>query len=96
MLYYMHTKEYAMTQVKTAISVPKNLFQETDQVAHEMNLPRSQVITLALEEYIRRYQNKKLLEQINEAYSVPMTPDEKESLEIIRSQQKRLLRSEKW
>ncbi len=85
-----------MAQIKTAISVPKNLFQETEQIAHEMNLPRSQVITLALEEYIQRYQNKKLLEQINEAYTAPMTSDEKESLEIIRSQQKRLVRDEKW
>jgi metal-responsive CopG/Arc/MetJ family transcriptional regulator len=85
-----------MAQIKTAISVPKNLFQETDQIAHEMNLPRSQVITLALEEFIRRYQNKKLLEQINKAYTAPMTSDEKESLEIILSQQKKLVRDEKW
>jgi Ribbon-helix-helix protein, copG family. len=85
-----------MAQTKTAISIPETLFQETDHVAHEMNLPRSQVIALALEEFIRRYQNKKLLEQINEAYTAPMTSDEKESLEIIRSHQKRLARGEKW
>ena len=84
-----------MAQIKTAISVPKNLFQETDQIAHEMNIARSRVITLALEDFIRRYQNKKLREQIDEAYTAPMTSDEKESLEIIRSQQKRLVRDEK-
>ena len=85
-----------MVQTKTAISVPKTLFQETDHIAHELNIPRSQVITLALEEFIRRYQNKKLLEQINEAYNVPMTSDESQSLEIIRSHQKKLGRDEKW
>jgi metal-responsive CopG/Arc/MetJ family transcriptional regulator len=83
-------------QMKTAISVPKDIFQETDHIAHELNIPRSRVITLALEEFIRRYQNKKLLEQINAAYTAPMTSDEKESLEIIRSQQRKLGSSEKW
>ena len=85
-----------MAQIKTAISVPETLFQETDHIAHELNIPRSQVFTLALEEFIRRYQNKKLLEQINEAYNAPMTSDESESLEIIRSHQRRLGRDEKW
>ena len=85
-----------MAQTKTAISIPKVLFQETDQIAHELNIPRSQLIALALEEFIRRYQNKKLLEQINQAYTAPMTSDESESLEIIRSHQKRLASGEKW
>ena len=85
-----------MAQMKTAISVSKDLFQETDRIAHELNIPRSRVIALALEEFIRRYQNKKLIEQINEAYADPMTSDEKESLDIIRSQQKKLGRGEKW
>ena len=85
-----------MTQMKTAVSIPQDLFQETDLIAHELNIPRSRVITLALEEFARRYQNKKLLKQINQAYSEPMTSDEKESLEIIRSHQKRIARDEKW
>jgi metal-responsive CopG/Arc/MetJ family transcriptional regulator len=83
-------------QMKTAISIPEDLFQETDHIAHELNISRSRVITLALEEFIRRYQNKKLLEQINEAYTAPMNSDEKDSLKIIRSQQKKLGRSDKW
>ena len=85
-----------MAQVKTAISIPKALFQETDHIAHEMNVARSQVIALALEEFIRRYQNRKLLEQINDAYATPMTTDENESLEIIRSHQRRLTQGEEW
>jgi metal-responsive CopG/Arc/MetJ family transcriptional regulator len=85
-----------MTHTKTAISVPETLFQETDLIAHELNMPRSQVITLALEEFVRRYQNKKMLEQIDEVYSTPMASDESESLKIIRSHQKRLGRGEKW
>jgi metal-responsive CopG/Arc/MetJ family transcriptional regulator len=96
MLYNWYIKEYAMTQMKTAVSIPQDLFQETDLIAHELNIPRSRVITLALEEFARRYQNKKLLEQINQAYTEPMTSDERESLEIIRSHQKRIARDEKW
>jgi metal-responsive CopG/Arc/MetJ family transcriptional regulator len=85
-----------MTQMKTAISIPQDLFQETDLIARELNIPRSQVITLALEEFTRRYQNKKLLEQINQAYEDPLTSDEKGSLEIIRSHQRKIARNENW
>ncbi len=83
-----------MAQVKTAISIGKSLFEETEKIAHDLNIPRSQVVSLALEEYVRRYRNKKLREQIDEAYSTPPSEDERKSLEIMRSHQKKLMRDE--
>jgi metal-responsive CopG/Arc/MetJ family transcriptional regulator len=85
-----------MSQVKTAISIHEGLFKEADSIAQEMNIPRSQVVAMALEDFVRRYRNKKLLEQINEAYATPPSDDERESLEIMRSQQRRLIEGEEW
>ncbi|ETW99007.1 MAG: hypothetical protein ETSY1_16600 [Candidatus Entotheonella factor] len=57
-----------MSVVKTAISLQENLFQQVEQLAGDLNLSRSHLIALALEEFIERYENKRLLEQLNAAY----------------------------
>jgi len=85
-----------MTQVKTAISIQEILFEETENIAREMKIPRSQVVSLALQEFIQRYRNRKLLKEINAAYEVPATEDEVESLEKMRSHQRSVGGDEVW
>ena len=62
-----------MTSVKTAISLQKSLFDQVEALAEEMKVPRSRVFALAVEEFVRRHQNRRLLQRINEAYE--STPD---------------------
>jgi len=85
-----------MTIVKTAISIQKNLFQKADEIAKELKISRSRLFVLAVEEFIRRYQNKLLLEEINLAYSDG--PDEKEQDELRRMQSKSVksLKGNEW
>ncbi|MCC6501255.1 MAG: hypothetical protein IT313_13400 [Anaerolineales bacterium] len=75
-----------MTIVKTAISIQKSLFQRAEEIAKEMKISRSRLFVLAVEDFIRRYQNQILLEEINQAYSE--APDEKERDELRRMQRK--------
>jgi len=75
-----------MTIVKTAISIQKNLFQKAEEIAKELKISRSRLFVLAVEDFIRRYQNKLLLEEINQVYSEG--PDEKEQDELRRMQRK--------
>lgn len=65
-----------MPNVKTAISLPESLFEQAETVAGEMNVSRSRLMALALEEFICRHQNRQLLEKINAAYEE--LPDEQE------------------
>lgn len=85
-----------MTIVKTAISIQKNLFQKAEEIAKEMKISRSRLFVLAVEDFIRRYQNKLLLEEINLAYSDG--PDEKELDELHRMQRKSIksLKGNEW
>ena len=85
-----------MSQVKTAISINNSLLEETDHIASELAIPRSQVVSLALQDFVQRYQNKKLLAQINDAYSTPPSQDEIENIEIMRSHQKKHQKGEEW
>ncbi|GEM_PF-180686 len=65
-----------MTHVKTAISLPKLLFERAESVAEEMKITPSHLMALALEEFISRRQNQQLLEKINAACAE--TPDREE------------------
>jgi metal-responsive CopG/Arc/MetJ family transcriptional regulator len=58
-----------MDNVKTAISIRKNLFEQAEDLARKLKVSRSRLFVLALEDYIRRQQNQELLDQINVAYA---------------------------
>jgi len=62
-----------MAQVKTAVSLDKPLFEQIDTLAHKMNVSRSRLFAMALEDFLRRHENEQLLQEINRAY--PDEPD---------------------
>jgi predicted transcriptional regulator len=63
--------------MKTAISLPESLFERVDQLAQELNMPRSHIFVLAVDEFVRRHENRKLLAEINEAYGEIRDREEK-------------------
>jgi metal-responsive CopG/Arc/MetJ family transcriptional regulator len=85
-----------MSKSKTAISIDDNLLEETNQIAQELDIPRSQLFSIAMEDYIRRYRNKRLLAQINEAYSDAPDSEDKASQAIIRSHRRKLGEHDEW
>lgn len=58
-----------MENVKTAISIHRSLFEQAEDLARKMKVSRSRLFVLALEDYLRRQQNRDLLAQINAAYA---------------------------
>ncbi len=62
--------------MKTAISIPDEIFKKVDEAAKEYNYSRSELFTLAAKEFLEKIKSKKLLEAINDAYSEPETPEE--------------------
>ena len=83
-----------MASIKTAISIQKSLFEQVEKLAQEMNVPRSRVFVMAVEEFLQRHQNLRLLEEINRAYKDEPTQDESEYLEQMRQQQRRMVADE--
>ncbi len=61
--------------MKTAISVPDDLFKEVDNYARDHKYSRSEVFVLALKDFFRKIESRNMLADINAAYS------EKESME---------------
>lgn len=75
-----------MPIVKTAISIQKSLFNRAEEIAKEMKISRSRLFVLAVEDFIRRHQNKLLLNEIDQAYADE--PDVKEQDDLRRIQHK--------
>ncbi len=65
-----------MENIKTAVSIRKPLFEQAEDLAHRMKVSRSRLFALALEDYIRRQQNRELLASLNAAYADGPTPPE--------------------
>jgi metal-responsive CopG/Arc/MetJ family transcriptional regulator len=80
--------------IKTAISLQRSLFEQAETLAHELKISRSRLFVLALEEFVSRYQNQHLLEQINRAYDDLPDPSEQAHLTQMRLQQRRIIEDE--
>ncbi len=85
-----------MATVKTAISMPEGLFKELEAAAEEMQLSRSKVFALAVKEFLRERDNRRMLEQLNRVYGVE--PDEEESnlAKAMKTRLRRLIAREEW
>ncbi len=83
-----------MSTIKTAISLQKSLFEQLDTLARELKVSRSHLFTLALEEFIRRYENQRLFEKINSAYEDAPDLNEQLRLRQMRRQQRKIVEGE--
>ena len=80
-----------MGVVKTAISLQENLFQQMEQLAGDLNLSRSSLIAIALQEFIERHENKRLLDQLNAAYEDDPQTEEVELSQDLRRPHRRIV-----
>ena len=85
-----------MTKAKTAISIDSLLLDETDVLAKELDIPRSQIISDAISDYLQQYRNKELLAKINAACSAELDEEDVNAMKIIRSHQKKQGQLEEW
>ena len=61
-----------------------------------MKITRNRLFALAIEDFIRRYENKLILEQINLAYADSLDPDEQETLRRMRRKSIESLKGMDW
>ena len=83
-----------MTVVKTAISIQETLYEQAELLAKKMNISRSHLFGMAVEDFIQRYQNRSLLEEINQAYSDEPDPAEQTRLLQMRKQYRKIVEGE--
>ena len=54
--------------MKTAVSLPDHLFRRADEVAGELQIPRSRLFAMALEQFLDTYRQQDVTERLNAVY----------------------------
>jgi len=80
-----------MSLVKTGISINKKLFERSEEIASKLEISRSKLYQLALENYIMQYENRQILEKINNAYSDEITIEEQNFQILMKNYYKKVL-----
>ncbi len=63
--------------MKTAISISDDIFRKIEKYAKEHNYSRSEVFAAAVQEFFKKRESQKLLDDLNKAYPVTESPEEK-------------------
>ena len=84
------------TSVKTAISMQKELFCEVNRLAEELQISRSRLFVLAVSDFIKKNENKKIISEINKAFSDYPDSKEKKLHNAMRQKQAGNLERESW
>ena len=84
------------TSVKTAISIQKELFQEVNRLAEELHVSRSKLFVLAVRDFIKKNENKKIISQINKAFDDYPDPNEEYLHNEMRQKQAEKIEREPW
>jgi metal-responsive CopG/Arc/MetJ family transcriptional regulator len=80
--------------IKTAISIQKILFDQAEALAQQLNISRSHLFGIAIENFIKNYQSQALLDEINQAYDNQPDLIEQERLTKMRKQYRKLVEGE--
>lgn len=54
--------------MKTAISIPDNIFGAAEKISKRFNISRSELYSAAVAEYIQKHRNDAVTEKLNEIY----------------------------
>ncbi len=85
-----------MPGVKTAISLEENLFNKVNKLASDMHVSRSKLFTLAVKDYLKKQESKKLLAQLNAAYSDSQSEEEKLISKAMHKRHREIVGQESW
>ena len=78
--------------MKTAISLPDDLFAAVDVLARKLGIPRSRLVAEALAEYVAKHRHARVTEQLDAVYT-----DETSSVdEPVRRAQRRVVKRSDW
>jgi metal-responsive CopG/Arc/MetJ family transcriptional regulator len=54
--------------MKTAISIPDEIFEKAERTAKKLGVSRSELYTKAIRDFVERYRRENLTEKLNEIY----------------------------
>lgn len=78
--------------MKTAISIPDDVFESADELAERMNVSRSRLYSIAVAEYVAKHRHEDTTARLDEVYA-----EEPSGLDpSLRVAQRRSLGDDEW
>jgi metal-responsive CopG/Arc/MetJ family transcriptional regulator len=78
--------------MKTAVSIPDNLFKEAERAAKRLRVSRSGLIQLAVRQYLQTHDTDSITSRLNDVYA-----ENENSLDIqLRKMQRYSLKKDPW
>lgn len=91
----LHIGIIGMHTMKTAISVDDQLMIAADRAAREIGVSRSRLFSLALKDYLRKRQQDKIVEQLNQVYGSKPDAAKKRTAARLKTKFRRTIK-ERW
>jgi predicted transcriptional regulator len=85
-----------MPAIKTAISIEKALFDQAEELALEMKVSRSRLVSLALDQFVRKHEQQDMIRRINEACGGFPDQEEKDFLRLANASAAKLTEDDPW
>lgn len=82
--------------MKTAISIPDELFKSAEKTAKKLGIPRSQLFAKALEEFIRSHNKESVTEKLNKVYSGKSQETKSNTADVSVELLRKSLKNDSW
>jgi uncharacterized protein with NAD-binding domain and iron-sulfur cluster len=79
-----------MATLKADVMIQDATYEQLAAIAHKLQISHSELLVLAIEDYLQRYHRQALQENWNEAYADDLDEDEQMTLERMRHHQRQL------
>lgn len=84
-----------MASSKTAISLESQLLDRIDDLARELAISRSRLLTMAAKDFLRKHENARMLAQIEFACADRPTEEERNVAQAIRARHRQRIERER-
>ncbi len=74
--------------MKTAISIPDDIFVSAEKMAKKLGIPRSRLFTRAIEDFLEKHSKKEVTKKLNKIY----TPKSDKTIEVVQKASVQILR----
>ena len=73
-------KSITMAAIKTAISIPRDVYEDMEKLSKRLRVPRSRLFSRAAQEFLQRHRAEELMESYNRVYAKGLSAEEKRFL----------------
>ena len=74
--------------MKTAISIPDDIFVSAEKMAKKLGIPRSRLFTRAIEEFLEKHSKEEITKKLNKIYN----PKSDKTIEVVQNASVQILR----